>query len=50
VIAGNLLTRLEFRRDMSNRPTFMKGDNNPTSSQNTVAAGMVFMFDSREAK
>ena len=50
VIAGNLLTRLEFRRDRSNRPTFMKGDNNPTSSQNTVAAGMVFMFDSREAK
>jgi hypothetical protein len=50
VIAGNLLTRLEFRRDMSNRPTFMKGDSNPVSSQNTVAAGMVFMFDSREAK
>lgn len=50
VIAGNLLTRLEFRRDMSNRATFMKGDSNPASSQNTVAAGMVFMFDSREAK
>jgi len=50
VIAGNLLTRLEFRRDMSNRPSFTKGDSNPVSSQNTVAAGMIFMFDSREAK
>jgi hypothetical protein len=35
---------------MSNRPTFIKGNNNPVMAQNTAAAGLVFMFDSREAK
>jgi hypothetical protein len=49
-IAGHILTRLEFRRDISSRPTFVKGANTPVTSQNTAAAGLVFMFDSREAK
>lgn len=49
-IASHILTRLEFRRDMSNRPTFIKGNSNPVMAQNTAAAGLVFMFDSREAK
>jgi hypothetical protein len=49
-IASHILSRVEFRRDMSNRPTFIRGNNNPVTAQNTAAAGLVFMFDSREAK
>jgi hypothetical protein len=49
-IASHILTRLEFRRDTSNRPTFVKGNNVPALGQNTATAGLVFMFDSREAR
>ena len=49
-LASHILTRLEFRRDTSNQPTFIKGNNTPVVAQNTAAAGLVFMFDSREAK
>ena len=50
MIAGHILSRLEYRRDISNAPTFVKGDGLPVTGQNTVTAGLVFMFDSREAK
>jgi len=50
MVASHILTRLEFRRDISNQPSFLKGDNVPVKSQNTATAGLVFMFDSREAK
>lgn len=50
MIASHILTRLEFRRDTSNQPTFVKGNNSPVKGQNTATAGLVFMFDSREAK
>ena len=46
-IAGSLITRLEFRRDMSNQPSFVKGAA-PVKSQNTVAAGLVYTFDMKE--
>ncbi len=49
LLAHHILTRLEFRRDMSNQPVFAKGTS-PVMSQNTATAGLVFMFDSREAK
>ena len=49
-VASHILTRLEFRRDTSNQPTFVKGNNLPVKAQNTATAGLVFMFDSREAK
>src|SRR5437868_1353337 len=49
-VASHILTRLEFRRDTSNEPTFVKGNNFPVKAQNTATAGLVFMFDSREAK
>ena len=49
-LASHILTRFEFRRDMSNRPTFVKGSNIPVMTQNTASAGLVFMFDSHEAK
>jgi Putative beta-barrel porin-2, OmpL-like. bbp2 len=48
--AGHILSRLEFRRDVSNEPTFTKGNGLPAGTQNTLTAGLVFMFDSREAK
>ncbi|HZQ92477.1 MAG TPA: porin [Terriglobales bacterium] len=46
-IAQHLLTRLEFRRDVSNQPVFARGPG-LDKAQNTFAAGMVYMFDSRE--
>ena len=49
-IASHIMSRLEFRRDMSNQPSFVKGVGLPVTAQNTVTAGLVFMFDSREAK
>lgn len=47
VIAKHLLTRLEYRHDFSNRPTYLKG-NAPMTGQDTVAAGMVYSFDCKE--
>lgn len=49
IIGHNLITRLEFRRDFSNRPVFTKGAA-PVMGQNTMAAGLVYSFDSRETK
>jgi hypothetical protein len=46
-IAGSLITRLEYRHDYSTEPTLVKG-NSPAGSQDTVAAGLVYVFDSRE--
>jgi hypothetical protein len=34
---------------MSNQPTFLKGTT-PVKDQNTLTAGLVFTFDSREGK
>jgi hypothetical protein len=48
-VAHHILTRFEFRRDMSNQPVFTKGST-PVMAQNTATAGLVFTFDSREAK
>jgi len=48
-VARHLITRLEFRRDTSNRPAFLKG-NAPATSQDTVAAGLVYTFDTRESR
>jgi hypothetical protein len=49
LVAHHIISRLEFRRDMSNQPTFLKGSN-PVKDQNTLTAGLVFTFDSREGK
>src|SRR5579883_591081 len=50
MVTSNLITRLEFRRDMSNEPAFLKNTNGLVKDQNTLAAGMILTFDSREAK
>jgi hypothetical protein len=48
-VGNNLITRLEYRRDLSNQPVFLKGTT-PVLNQDTVTAGLMFTFDSREAK
>jgi hypothetical protein len=50
LMAHHIITRLEFRRDFSNQPTFVKGNNLPVMAQNTLTAGFVYTFDSREGK
>lgn len=49
IISKRLITRWEFRRDVSNRPSFVKGDL-PVKAQNTIAAGLVYVFDMGETK
>jgi|1186.fasta_scaffold03034_1 hypothetical protein len=49
LMAHHIISRFEYRRDMSNQPVFLKGTN-PITDQNTLTAGLVFTFDSREAK
>jgi putative OmpL-like beta-barrel porin-2 len=49
LVAHHIISRLEFRRDMSNQPTFLKGVT-PVKDQNTMTAGLVYTFDSREGK
>jgi len=49
MMAHHIISRFEFRRDMSNQPVFLKGSN-PVLDQNTLTAGLVFTFDSREAR
>ena len=49
LMAHHIISRFEFRRDMSNRDAFLKG-NTPVGGQNTLTAGLVYTFDSREGK
>jgi len=46
VIAGNWITRLEYRHDYSNAPVFVKGVL-PDTNQDTFTAGLIYAFDSR---
>ena len=48
-IHTNLITRLEYRRDMASRPNLYKGTT-PVDSQDTLAAGLIFTFDLKELK
>jgi hypothetical protein len=49
VMAHHIISRIEFRRDIANQPDFLKG-NTPVKDQNTITAGLVYTFDSREGK
>ncbi|MBZ5655646.1 MAG: outer membrane beta-barrel protein [Acidobacteriia bacterium] len=49
IVAHHVISRFEFRRDMSNGDPFLKGTT-PVGSQNTMTAGLVYTFDSREGK
>jgi hypothetical protein len=48
-VAHRLITRLEYRYDYSNQPTFVEGDQ-PIGAQSTVAAGLVYAFDAHESQ
>ena len=43
--AGHLISRLEFRRDMSDQPFFPRGVAEFSKNQNTVDIGLVYVFD-----
>ncbi len=47
LISKHLITRWEFRRDMSNQPTMLKGGT-PVTDQNTVLGGLVYVFNIHE--
>jgi hypothetical protein len=50
-VATHLLTRFEYRRDMSGTPFFPISNFGPgVKQQNILTVGMIFLFDSRDAK
>ena len=52
MLAGKLMSRLEFRRDMSDQNAFPYRDGSfgPIDHQNTVTLGLVYAFSSADAK
>jgi hypothetical protein len=50
MLASKILTRLEFRRDMSDQDTFPYRTGLFRDAQNTVTLGMVYAFSSADAK
>jgi len=49
-IGGHLISRLEFRRDMSDENTFPYRNGLFRDNQNTLTAGMIYAFSSTDAK
>jgi len=47
-VSGSLITRLEYRHDYSNQPTYMKGSGTPVKSQDTLAAALIYVFSSND--
>lgn len=47
-IAKSIISRLEFRRDMSDAAVFQKGVTSFIKTQNTVAPGLVYAFSSAD--
>jgi hypothetical protein len=50
MLASKIITRLEFRRDMSDQAVFPYRTGLLKDAQNTVALGMVYAFSSADAK
>jgi len=50
MLASKIITRLEFRRDMSNQNVFPYRTGLLKDAQNTVTLGMVYAFSSADAK
>jgi hypothetical protein len=49
--ASKLISRLEFRRDMTGAETFLRGpEGTPTGGQNTVTLGLIYAFSSADMK
>jgi hypothetical protein len=49
IVAQHIISRFEFRRDMSNDPVFLKGIS-PVTAQSTLTAGLVYTFDTKGGK
>jgi len=49
-LAGHSISRLEFRRDMSDHNVFPYRSGLLRDSQNTLTAGLVYAFSSADAK
>jgi uncharacterized small protein (DUF1192 family) len=50
-VSTHVLTRLEYRRDMAGQPIFpLSNFAIPIKHQDTATLGLIFLFDSREAK
>jgi hypothetical protein len=49
-LATHLLTRFEYRRDMSQFPVYELSTFNPIKHQDTVSLGLIFLFSSADAK
>ena len=50
MLASKIMTRLEFRRDMSDQNVFPYRTGLLKDAQNTVTPGMVYAFSSADAK
>ena len=50
MLASKIISRLEFRRDMSNQDTFPYRDGLFKDAQNTVTIGLIYAFSSADAK
>ena len=50
MLASKLMTRLQFRRDMSDQNVLPDHISGLKDSQNTVTLGMVYAFSSADAK
>ncbi|HEV2350251.1 MAG TPA: outer membrane beta-barrel protein, partial [Terriglobia bacterium] len=48
-IHSNFITRLEYRRDMASQNTLFKGTT-PVNYQDTLAVGLIYLFDLKELK
>jgi hypothetical protein len=46
-IASRIISRLEYRRDISSRPYFLRGNDSLSDHQDTLTAGLVFTFDTK---
>lgn len=47
-IAKSIISRLEFRRDISNQPVFPFRNGFPISDQNTVSVGVIYAFSTAQ--
>ena len=50
MLASKIMTRLEFRRDMSDQDVFPYRHARLKDAQNTVTLGMMYAFSSADAK
>jgi len=50
IVAKHLITRWEYRRDMSNWAVFAKGGEPPIDHQDTFTGGLIYSFDVKDLK